>query len=304
MAKNLAQEKIGNTISQGQVTKQCNHPCPKPDFNSRIVYDKKFSHRLNDELNGYTPDDITSIDPLTGKFITQDYYDWLYKDGKEFITSERVSGYLPSAKVSPTETIELPPQKFQIDFAQLSSWEGGSFTKGYVPWKPTHKKNNSGVTVGSGVDLGSIGTKLDNVSPELREKLNKYDGLTKQKACNELANNPLTITEEEAKELDGAVKKEFAQSVQNDWDNRINANQKFEELTKQQQTVILSRAYQQGPNGWKTSATSRDFFNYAQKGEWDSAITALEKSAKKLQKSPRTAWQGNRFMQEVEYLKK
>lgn len=100
-------------------------------------------------------------------------------------------GCVPSDKSSrvtmPKEIGEAINNKYgtKVDFSQLSNWEGGAYSKAYIPWwphmnsagnpsiaartdssgqsKPTvlgdlsgHPKNSSGATVGVGVDLGQI----------------------------------------------------------------------------------------------------------------------------------------------------
>jgi len=141
-------------------------------------------------------------------------------------------------------------QKLKIDFNRLLQQEG-SYSKGYVPWKPisngasTYRtttrgpstddptlanipviagnNNQSGVTIGVGVDLGQIKYKgnyykmLDKINneygkiltddkdnnklKELKDKIDPYMGKKRARACQYLHDHPLELDADELKLL-------------------------------------------------------------------------------------------------------
>ncbi len=91
-----------------------------------------------------------------------------------------------------------------IDFVQLSRWEGGQNLYGYVPWYKDFPNNSSGVTIGTGIDLGQ--TDLASLNrfarvvappPGLIDKIRPYLGLKMQRACDKLSDVPLQVTQAE-----------------------------------------------------------------------------------------------------------
>lgn len=125
-------------------------------------------------------------------------------------------------------------------------------------------------------DLDRIGFKK---YPDLYKKLKKYLRLQQQDACTKLAedmlaNEPFTVTEEEAREIDRLVFQDKLSQFQKNWDKAVlKGGKKFAELDPRQQTVLASRAYQHGPN-WMDSKLTPDmkaFKNAALKGDWAAA---------------------------------
>lgn len=99
--------------------------------------------------------------------------------------------------------------KTDIDFVEYSKWEGGQHLHGYIPWYPGDVNNISGVTIGTGNDLGAASladlerfSRLKQAPAGLIEKIRPYIGLKMQAACNKLSDMPLVVTPEEVKWLD------------------------------------------------------------------------------------------------------
>jgi len=93
-----------------------------------------------------------------------------------------------------------------IDYKFLSDLEGGSKTRGYVPAASVSK---SGVTIGTGFDLGQRNEsdlKSLKLDATLIKKLKPYLGLKANNAQKLLKKSPLVITATQAKEIDKAVK--------------------------------------------------------------------------------------------------
>lgn len=207
--------------------------------------------------------------------------------------------------------------KLKIDYDEIAKSEGGSFSKGYVPWgvrvvvleenvgtkeKPVmrqimtmqttrkwdkhekksviigdpgrnNKGNRSGVTVGSGVDLGqkqeadyrgALAKAAKNKrfhTPEestaLSDKLKPYMNLTRTDACQYLIKNPLTLTDDD---LDFMNYQSFMAHTDDTIDNyEKNTGKSWGDLSKEEQTAIFSYVYQHGS---MKSAMYKDFANY------------------------------------------
>lgn len=167
-----------------------------------------------------------------------------------------------------------------IDFDELAQYEGGQATEGYVPWWPQGvgvkdgvisvntarvegKKDGplrgasaSGVTIGTGVDLGQQDPtvyadrlKKAGIPQALIDKLKPYMKLKRAEACQYLREHPLRITKEEADLVDKEMKSDKLKVLKNGYEkNTINVDnaKKFNELSREEQTVLFSRIYQDG----------------------------------------------------------
>jgi hypothetical protein len=129
-----------------------------------------------------------------------------------------------------------------IDWDFIGQLEG-YLLKGYVPNPET---SNSGVTVGSGVDLGQMqASQLTSLPPDLQALLTPYLGLKKQAAVAALAAQPLTITAAQADALDALARGGALTFIQRLYD-RATAAGAFDALPNQAQTVIASVSFQYG----------------------------------------------------------
>ncbi len=177
----------------------------------------------------------------------------------------------------------------QIDWAYIQAeengpqWEGGPpkppRTEGYIPIGPGVKGDHSGVTIASGVDLGQRslseveGWGLD---PALLARLKPYIGLRSGGAAllaeNKRKGRPLTVTPEEARQLDEASHsrelKRLAEKF--DADSKIGP---FESLPKRTQTVLLSVFLQHGTSNPGKKAPR--FWGPVTTGDWPAAHSEL-----------------------------
>lgn len=167
-----------------------------------------------------------------------------------------------------------------VDWDFIAEQEGRAVQDGYVPDATGSK---SGVTVGTGVDLGARDMNdLDRLglSDALKTKLEPYLGKQGQDAADFLAENPLNLTAEEVKELDRAVKGEALDNVVNEYNTeveRLNAadggsRPKFAELPREMQTVIASVGFQYG----SLKTATPNFFAQVTEQRWDDAKGNLE----------------------------
>jgi hypothetical protein len=156
-----------------------------------------------------------------------------------------------------------------IDFNFISKLEGGRRTTGYVP---NPEGSRSGVTIGTGIDLGQMGeSDLEQFDfpSELKDKLRPYLGKIKFEAVDLLDTMPLHVTDEEAELIDKEVKSRFVRDLERKFND--SATTRFDELLDGVQTVIASVAFQYGdlrrgtPNFWRQITT----------GDWQGAYRNL-----------------------------
>jgi LysM repeat protein len=118
---------------------------------------------------------------------------------------------------------------------------------GYVP---DPQSSRSGVTVGTGVDIGQMSVPeigaLD-IPQELKQKLAPYAGLIGQNAVNFLNSHPLHLTQDEANALDRVVKQNTIGGVAHRFNIEATGTS-FVDLPPAAQTVVTDLAYQYGVN--------------------------------------------------------
>lgn len=159
-----------------------------------------------------------------------------------------------------------------IDWAFLQKVEGKENTT-YVPMSNGKVIQNSGVTVGTGVDLGQQSAsrfrKL-GVPEEIINKLSPFFGKHKENAVKALEKNgKVTLSDEEVFAIDEALKKETLRETKR-WYNKTNTmDQDWSDLNDRQQTVILSVRYNHGPTG------APNFYRQVSSGDWSAAIDNL-----------------------------
>ena len=164
-----------------------------------------------------------------------------------------------------------PVQPYGIDTNFIGRQEGFRLDA-YVP-DPVF--SSSGVTVGTGVDIGQRSVadiQALGISEALKQKLIPYAGLKGQGAMNFLANRPLRLTEEEAYALDGAVAREIFGDVATLYDATATGNS-FSELPLEAKTAIGDVAYQYGAN---LPQRLPDFWGDVTQGRWDEATQSLK----------------------------
>lgn len=161
-----------------------------------------------------------------------------------------------------------------IDWTFLQEVEGKENTA-YVPMQDGKAIQNSGVTIGTGVDLGQQSKarfeKL-GVSQEIIAKLDPFFGKTQDKALKALDSaGDVTLSDEEVFAVDQALKKETLRETKS-WYNKNNTiGQDWADLSDRQQTVVLSVRYNHGPKG------APNFYKQVASGQWSDAIDNLRK---------------------------
>lgn len=160
-----------------------------------------------------------------------------------------------------------------IDWEFIAGLEGKGVTTGYVPDATGSK---SGVTIATGFDLGQRAEsdlRTLGISETLITKFRPYLGLKGIAAVNFLKDNPLTITDDEAKEIDKKVKEQKVPLLKERYRTATEnkSGTKFEDLPAQAQTVIASVAFQYGTLSTRTPK----FWAAVTKQDWVEAVKLL-----------------------------
>ena len=144
-----------------------------------------------------------------------------------------------------------------IDFKFIAEREGSSLT-GYVPKENNKVLGKSGVTIGTGVDLGQVNVKdLSGLPEELIRKLEPYLGI-KGKAADNIAKS-LVLNEDEVDALNTFTKIKSTSKLVERY--KAATGKDFSSLTAGQQTAVASVSFQYGnletatPNFWKQIIT-------------------------------------------------
>ena len=159
-----------------------------------------------------------------------------------------------------------------VNWSFIEKEEGGSTRVGYVPYD--RDKDNSGVTIGMGIDLGwrSEGELINNfrLPAPLINKLVPYLGKRGDKAREYIKFCPLVLTEEEAKALNFHTLSFFEEQLKRKYDSSSTCL-RWDDLSTAQQTVIMSVYFQHGPQMFKY-----DFWDQAIGGRWYAMINNLK----------------------------
>lgn len=169
-------------------------------------------------------------------------------------------------------------QENRIDAEFIADREGAAVLNGYVP--PDANGNphpNSGVTIGTGVDLGSR-TVADlqrwRLLPALINTLTPYLGLRGSAASAYLASHPLTLTAGQIRAIDRNVHTEIYARLMVNYHAGSSFN--FWRLPAAAQTVLASVALQYGPDLQLPHPDGTPiFFDHMRDGRWQDAVDEL-----------------------------
>jgi hypothetical protein len=154
----------------------------------------------------------------------------------------------------------------------LARFEGKAIIRGYVPCKNGVPLGASGVTIGTGLDLGQQtgeGLRAMKVPAGVMEKLAPYIGLQKQAALDKLRELPLTLTADEVSALDKAVHEKYIAETASLF------GPAFDAAPKQAQAVATSLHYQFGTPLRKASPALSLAWKSMQTGDYKTAAEYL-----------------------------
>lgn len=150
----------------------------------------------------------------------------------------------------------------------------GFSTSGYVPKSSDgNPDSNSGVTIGSGVDLGNRTSESmvnDGIDKTFADSLDAYFGHKGQDAQNQLNANPLNLTEAQANDLSNFYINQFSTTVADTYNGATSSA--FSSLPLNTRTAIVSVAYQYGTN---LASATPNFWSQVINGQWQDVINNL-----------------------------
>ena len=163
--------------------------------------------------------------------------------------------------------------RLRVDFEFISKLEGGCSKFGYVP---ESEKTPSGVTIASGLDLGSRNLADLNqlgLSQDLIKRFKPYLGLKKKDAEQALKLAPLKISLQECIQIDGLVRTHYITALALRYNAALKPGKTpFEDLPPAVQTVITSVSFQYGLN---SALATPQFWRAVTEQDWTSVIKIL-----------------------------
>jgi hypothetical protein len=155
-----------------------------------------------------------------------------------------------------------------INYDFIESLEGFT-TTGVVP---DPLKSKSGVTIGSGVDLGARNVndlKKLNLPKKLIDKLTPYLGRKRGHALDFVNRRPLDISKEDARLITNSVRKKELDFLSKEW--KAKTGKDFSELPESKATAVASVAFQYGVDGIK----KMDYWKQVTSDDWEGAYANL-----------------------------
>ncbi len=158
-----------------------------------------------------------------------------------------------------------------VDFSFIKEREGYEKSMGVPTDDNGSVLGKSGPTIASGFDLGQRSeADLVGLPVELVNKLKPYLGLTGDAAKLFVDNNKLTLTTKELDTINEFAKKQEIGKLKQAWNNST-STVSFDDLTKEQATVVASVAFQYGNLATETPK----FWGYVTSGDWVAAAKEL-----------------------------
>lgn len=134
----------------------------------------------------------------------------------------------------------------------------------------------SGVTVGTGLDLGQqslSGLQRMGIPAHILDRLRPYIGLKKSAAVQALAAHPLTLTDSDVDAIDACVHREYVARIERLYDRERTGPLTFADCPKQAQAVMTSVYYQLG--AYNGGPGYRVLWGHFVRQDWCSSATEL-----------------------------
>ena len=162
-----------------------------------------------------------------------------------------------------------------INWNFISEQEGRRRKKGYIPKNTEGVVDSSGVTIATGWDVGQMSREELSRSGLSKSIINKMIDFAGKKGQDSLAaldkfGIPI-IEDEEAVEIDKYTHTRTLSSISKKYEE--DSGKSFDSLSKAQQTVLASVAFQYGSN---LKSATKNFWRQVTSGDWDAAIKNLE----------------------------
>lgn len=151
-------------------------------------------------------------------------------------------------------------RRLQVDWSFIRAQEGFT-TKGYVPTRDGRVLGHSGVTIGSGFDLGQhdeVYLVRIEIPSRLIDRLRPYLGRTGEAARDYELAHPLSLSFDDVVLLNDRVKADKAEAVRREYDSKSRVA--LHTIPAAAQTVIVSVLFQYGsprpvPKFWARAAS-------------------------------------------------
>ena len=241
----------------------------------------------DNDLTGPAISTVPTIEPVKVEDIEQRFLGGLFEKGKAYLVGEQgpevvVAGQDGQGMVVPNPaTIQnnnvvpmpvkkpTPSERFLGDFSFIQNLEGTK-NQGYVPTQDGKVLGTSGVTIGSGYDLGQRrNADLIGLPSDLIKKLQPYLGVKGEDALK-LNYKDLNLSDDEVAIIDKFAKNDSLKNLNTLFKNET--GESFYGIPKEAQTVIASVAFQYGDLSKKTPK----FWKAVTNGKWNDAIEELE----------------------------
>lgn len=160
------------------------------------------------------------------------------------------------------------------DILSSNGFEGFNPTSHFPSNPGSDYFNSTGVTFGSGVDLGQRSKQEllnDGVPQNIADKLDGYYMLRGQSAYDKVKSNPLTLSDNEAHILSNVYIDIFSHKIEGLL-NDANIGLRFSELPVRTRTALVSVGYQRG---YYLPKTASNVWNALIAKDWNGLVTAF-----------------------------
>lgn len=255
------------------------------ELRKMLARERKAASRTTPALK-YSPDQprVPAGNPTGGQWTTEDGAEGS-SSGSDGQRAAPADASIASDAMQTSANPAAAGDTDSVDWNFIGQQEGSSLDGYTVKGNDGVPSPNSGVTVGTGIDLGSRNqSDLDQLGlpDELEAKLEPYLGLKGSDAQDKLDSDPLTLTQAEADALTQAVQTHDLNTLRNAYNDAVGPmGVQFDDLPPPEaQTAIADVATQWGPTfGTKGNSYAQQFWQAATEQDWVEAESVLREWA-------------------------